>query len=202
MVLNLSETVSRAEHIIQWLDQKIEGMQFVVDRRTAFAVPCFDVAVEHYKSIVLLIANQLPASGLALVRLLFESYIRGIWLHHCASDAEIELFSKDRFDGRFGHMLTAVEQIEQFNTGVLSDLKDCSWRAMNSYTHTGMLQVSQRQIEGCVGAGYSDGVLIEAVDFACSIACLVSIAICEIAGDAETSAAIIVKAQEVGLGTD
>lgn len=195
--MNLAQTIQRAEGLIQWLDHQVDGIQFKADKRTAFSAPCFDVAVEHHKAIVLLIANNISGPALSLVRLLFESYIRGLWLFHCASDAEIDRFSDDEWVATFAEMLSAVEKTEGFKSGILSEAKSRSWKAMNSYTHTGMQQVGQRRLDNSVQANYSEDTLIAAVDFSCAIGCLVAIAICDLANDGVRAAAILKKAQEL-----
>lgn len=53
------------------------------------------MALEYQKAIVLLVANKLYGSALALARLIFEAYARGIWLQMYASETEIEKFKKD-----------------------------------------------------------------------------------------------------------
>jgi hypothetical protein len=60
------------------------------------------VAVEHSQAILALVEEKLFASALALVRPLFESYLRGTWLLNAASEAQID-DTAGPFPGRRGH---------------------------------------------------------------------------------------------------
>lgn len=134
--MNIQENIKKSEALIQWMDQRIDGLEISSDERTRISAACFDVALEHQKAIVLLIANQLIGTAFSLVRLLFEAYIRGLWSGKCASEQEIEKYKKNRLDKTFATLIQEIEQIEGFQEGVLSKAKAAGWKAMNSYTHT------------------------------------------------------------------
>jgi hypothetical protein len=40
-------------------------------------------------------------SAFALIRIMFEAYVRGVWLHRCASYADIKSFCNDKFNKTF-----------------------------------------------------------------------------------------------------
>lgn len=92
--MSIQDNIIKSEALIQWMDQRIDGLEIRSDERTRISAACFDVALEHQKSIVLLIANHLVGSAFSLVRVLFETYIRGLWLERCASETEIEKYKK------------------------------------------------------------------------------------------------------------
>jgi hypothetical protein len=195
--MNLAQEIQRAENSIQWLDSQADGLEFKADKRSLLAAGCFDMAVEHQKAIVMLIANRLSGSALSLVRLHFESFVRGLWLQHCATDAQLDRFSNDQQMEKFAVLLEAVEKQEGYRSGVLSRAKLQSWKAMNSFAHTGIKQVSRRYYDGHIQGNYSEEELIEIIRFSCAIGWLVAIAICILTDSALRADAILRKAQEL-----
>jgi len=136
--------------MLAFIDPKVDELVTASDERSAVAGALYDVANEHGKAICTLLEFPLYASAFALVRSLFETFIRGAWLLHCATDQEFETFktkdkieleSKNKFP--FGDMVKEVESKLDLPP-TLSTIKNNSWKSLNSYTHGGLLQVTQR----------------------------------------------------------
>ncbi|MGB3091747.1 MAG: DUF5677 domain-containing protein, partial [Candidatus Zixiibacteriota bacterium] len=144
-----------------------------------------DTALEHHKSIVLLIDNALYGSAAALIRLLFEAYVRGVWLLYSASDEEIEQFKDDKLNKAFGELIADLESREPFDGGTLSHVKEVSWKAMNSLTHSGLSQVARRITSDAITPNYTDEELKDVLETANSIGVLAAVAIACMAGDEE-----------------
>jgi hypothetical protein len=140
----LETLLAQAFDLHDWITKRLDGLEISRERRILLAVSCYDVVLEHHIGIVTLTRSGINASAFALVRPLFETFIRGVWLRHCATDEEIELYVNDKLDHQFWQLLKAVESIEGFEDGVLSGLKKNAWRAMNSYTHGGIQQAGRR----------------------------------------------------------
>ena len=94
--MKISDKIRKSEALIQWMDQKIDGLKISSEDKTRISAACFHVALEHQKAIVLLIAKNLVGSAFSLVRILFEAYICGLWIGKCATDEEIEDFKKNK----------------------------------------------------------------------------------------------------------
>lgn len=196
--MTLDESIQRAEHLTQWIGREINGMEIDSGSRNALAVGCFDTALEHQRAIVLLIAKGIPGSAFALARSLFEAYIRGLWLSHCASEAQLDRFFRNKDVGVFSELLESVGKIDGFEGGALQDVKTRAWAAMNSYTHTGISQVSRRHGDGgFIEANYSDNEKIEVLNFACGIGWMAAIALCNLAGDIQRANSILQKIKEL-----
>ena len=175
---SLAERIGQSEDLIHWLDRLIEVLSIPTNDRAVIVAACQDVALEHHKSIVLTTTAQFHGSAFALVRIEFEAYVRGQWLRYCASDDEVATFKeRDRLDKKFGQMIDDLEGHEAFNVGVLSQIKQESWRAMNSFTHTGRLQVVRRISATKIGSNYPEEEIVGTLDFADSIAILAALAI-------------------------
>src|SRR6266446_8458214 len=121
--MRIVQLLKESEDLIHWLDQSLHGVEIKVEMRTRLAVGCLDIALEHQKAIVLLISQVLYGSAFALVRLIFEAYVRGVWLHRCASDADLERFKTDTLGKAFATLIQDIEKLNGFEKRVLSATK-------------------------------------------------------------------------------
>lgn len=171
----VNELIQKSESLIRWVDERIDGLSIPSDDRHRLAGACFDIAHEHQKAIVLLVANRLYGSAFALVRLIFEAYIRGLWLLRCAILTELERFKLDTLNKEFGQLITEIENLDGYDVGILSRLKKASWGAMNSFTHSGFFQVVRRITEDSIESNYEEGEILDALNVANSFGLLSAI---------------------------
>lgn len=180
--MTVEQRVGQSEDLIHWLDRLIEGLSVPSNDRAVITAAVQDVALEHHKSIVLTTRSAFHGSAFALLRLQFEAYVRGSWIRHCASDEVLERFKrKDKLDREFGELIKDLESKEAFNVGVLSQIKTNSWSDMNSFTHTGLLQIVRRITSTNVESRYPVDEIVGTLDFADSIALLATLAIVDVA---------------------
>jgi hypothetical protein len=152
--------------LMAWIDEHTSGLSLPGDERHMLAVGCFDVTLEHQAAIALLHQSELPGSTLALLRVLAESLVRGLWLLHCASEAELQKFKRGKLDKSFQTLIDEFEEKVGEKNAVLSGFKKRAWNAMNGFTHTGFTQVSRRHQPGRVEANYPEHELAQALDAA------------------------------------
>ena len=146
----------RLVQLIKWIDENTAGLTFPTDDRTMIAVGCFDVAIEHQAAIALLTGASIHGSAFALLRVLAESLVRGLWLHDCATDAELAKFKRGKLDKTSQTLIDEYELKIGTPSGVLSNFKTTAWDALNGFTHTGFHQVSRRHAPGRVESSYPD----------------------------------------------
>jgi|SRR3990172_1115412 len=194
--MTISDEVSRSEADIQWLDKQIDGLEVKADDRSRLAASLLDMAHEHHKAIVLLIVHKLTGSAFALIRLLFESYIRGVWLHRSASQVEIAAFKAEKLDKKFKDLVSAVETLDGFESGVLSDTQKRSWKALNSFTHGGFAQAVRRITEKTIEANYDTDEIIEALRFSRALGFLTAIAVADLAGNVKLANDVLQRAKQ------
>lgn len=115
--MKTQEAISLSDGLINWIDKSIDGIDIPSETRFRLAGACLGVALEHHKAIILLIKHRLYGSAFAMVRPLFESYVRGVWLHRCASDSDINLFTADKLNYSFGKLIQDVETLPGFDVG-------------------------------------------------------------------------------------
>lgn len=165
--------------VVAWIDHRYAGIALPADERSRICAGCFDVALEHQAAICLLSSAELYGPLFALLRVLFEAVVRGLWLAQCASDADLKKFQKHRFDQKFGELVRDIENVIGRTGSPLSKLMTNSWKAMNGFTHTGFHQVARRNGEGFTGPNYPDAEINQAVALS---AALGLIAACQLAG--------------------
>jgi len=181
--MKIETAIQESEELIQWLDKNIDGVEIKSNDRSRISAGSLDMVLEHQKAIVLLTSHCLYGSAAALVRLIFESYVRGAWFYYSASDEELHEFKNDRLDKTFNELIKDIEKHEAFSEGILSDVKKLSWKVMNSFTHGGFYQVVRRNKETEIAPNYSNEEIIDALESANSFAILTAIAIADMANN-------------------
>jgi hypothetical protein len=84
-----------AQRFGETLRQLVDGQVLPPTNRTRAAGACFAIAHDHHHGVVVLFEETLYASAFALVRPIFEAYIRRAWLSLCATDLQIDGFLND-----------------------------------------------------------------------------------------------------------
>lgn len=168
--------------LVKWIDEHTAGLTLPADERTQMAIGCFDVALEHQGAITLLHAAGLPGSMLALLRVLTESLVRGLWLYECATELQLQKFKKGNLGKSFDSLVKEYEAKIDPPSGVLSGFKLSAYKQMNDFTHTGFLQVSRRHAPGLVGPNYPDDDLSKALGVAGALGLIAAGQIISIAG--------------------
>lgn len=152
----INDLVKSSEILIKWIDTNIYGLSVPSDDRTRLAVGCFTMTLEHHKAIVLLVSNSHFGSALALCRLIYESYIRGVWLAKCAKKTEVEKFKRNKLDKNFSDLISDIEKVNGYEDGTLSQIKKTSWNIMNSFTHSGIDQIARRFTKSSIEPNYDE----------------------------------------------
>lgn len=186
--------LAKACELISWIQAKLNGIEMKGDHRHRISGQLFDLAIEHHAGIVALVSSHVYASAFALVRCEFECFVRGAWLHYCASDAEIETFvEKDQIAPRLGALIDAIEERPEFESKFLSTVKESAWNAMNGYTHGGIHQISRRMQGEYIEPYFEDDSLLEVVQFAGTMALIAFGQIAVLAGRDD----LVVEADEM-----
>jgi hypothetical protein len=151
------EHLSEIETVIGEAKRLLSRHGYPDTLRTVILAGCLDQMIEHHEAMLLLIRNGKVGSAFALARSIVESMYRGLWLNFCATDAQIEQFErKDELPLTMAEMADAIDEKYRAE-GFFADLKKRTWPALNSYTHSGMLQLGRRFTGHKVEPSYKDG---------------------------------------------
>lgn len=132
------------------------------DLRTVMVIGFIDQIIEHHEAMLLLIRADKVGSAFALARSTVEGMYRGLWINFAATDAQVERFERN---DDIGLSMTQIAQSidAAYRAGnFYEDMKRRSWDGLNSYAHTGMLQLGRRFVGANVEPAYSDGEIFEA----------------------------------------
>ena len=194
--MSIDAQFSSLQEIIRWIDENTKGIEISGGYREQLASACFDVALEHQAAIAILYDSNLFGSMHALMRVLIESVVRGLWLQHCANDAELERFRKRGIEKHFGDMAEDIEAVVGAHKPVLSQMKRTAWNALNDFTHTGYIQVARRHGNGALGANYPEEDVIKCLSVSGAYGLIASAQLAEMAHKNNLVQAHISKMQE------
>ena len=159
------ERLEAASDHVDWIGHAMADASFTATYRTRAAAACFAVVQEHHQAIVILTDHRIFASSFALVRVAFDSYVRGAWLSLCATEAQAEAFFGGKEPEGMNVLLKALEGKPEFSNGDLTAIKAGSWKAMCAYTHTGGLQVQRWNTDDAVEPNYALDEVMEVLLF-------------------------------------
>lgn len=145
-----SELESQIE-VSKWVDQHLSIPFAFANDKDKWAFSCFDIVIEHHSSIVGLSDLKLYGSALALLRVQYEAFIRGLWLRYVATENDLSRFKRDKIKPNFHELTVAVESARGIKSGLLSHIKDRQWAIFNSFTHTGVEALLRRMGENTTG---------------------------------------------------
>jgi hypothetical protein len=134
----LNEVQEELRSIVSWISEQTSGMPSPSDRRARMALGCLDLALEHQAGICILAEQLLWGSVYALVRCMFDAFVRGVWLARCATEFELESFELAGLRGKpFSDLVDDVERALGHSRGVLSKLRTSSWAIFSDFANAG-----------------------------------------------------------------
>jgi hypothetical protein len=140
------------------LQKLFERHEYSEDLKTRWLLASVAVAFEHQEAILLLIKNRLFGSASAMVRIVFDTTLRGLWIGDVATDEQITQAWRDELDwlrikvrADIEQTFVASEERDQF-----SALLKKQWPILCSYTHSGAVQLSRRFTNGNLRPNYSE----------------------------------------------
>jgi hypothetical protein len=158
----VEKELKSAEAVILEIKKNLNGNKYTDEEYSTVVVGFIAQGIEHHEALVLLTRSSLTGSAFALVRSVVEGLVRGVWFTACATQAQVMRFrTEDKIDPTFGEMSDAIDAtcgIDFFH-----DFKDRSWKALNSYTHTGILQIGRRFTGHDLVPSYKDGEITEMI---------------------------------------
>lgn len=157
----IKEHLKRCENAMQSAKPILAKPHFPTDERNLVVIGFISMLIEHQESLLVLVMHEKTGSAFALARPIVEGAYRGMWLNLPATDSEVKRFiDKDKIELEFGGIAKALDAA--YNTGdFFENLKTRSWKALNSYTHGGMLQIGRRYTKHDLVNNYAEGEIYE-----------------------------------------
>lgn len=150
--------LNRSELLMQNIGELIAHPLYDQSIRLDISAQACFLSLEHAAAVRLLASNGMMISAPVMLRCQFEALTRGIWSLYCAADEQLELLSivlseqsveAGRSMPSASVMLQALKAVPNAAEPMrcLSEFKEHSWKALNSYVHSG-LHAFRRQAEG------------------------------------------------------
>ena len=160
--MSVEEELKKAQNTIEEVKKVLNDLKFSGEDWSIVVAGMIHQGIEHHDSILVLIRSKLTGSAFALVRSVVEILVRGAWFTCCATKEQVTKFiQQDKIDPTFGEMSDAIDQSQGID--FFHDFKERSWKTLNSYTHTGILQLGRRWTGDTLASSYKDGEIIEVI---------------------------------------
>jgi len=180
------ESLEKAKQLTADINDVLSDISIPFSDRNRLAGTLYDISIEHAESVIYLVEKDHIASALALIRPHFEAYIRASWIHYCANGVEIQyVLEKDKFKLNNAEMAKAVNETRAY-PDTLSKVIKTNLKAMHSYTHGGMMQVSHRVMPGFIEPNFQKEEIDEVSRFISIISFLCIAGIVELAENRKT----------------
>ncbi|TFH89449.1 DUF6988 family protein [Vibrio ouci] len=168
-------------NLLDCIERELSTVKFKdAGTRVRLASALYTLVIDHAQGIRLLIEGRGYPSSSALLRVVFETYIRAAWFENCATDEQIkhfidhdEILSPDKRKLSFGQLVDAVD-IALDTDSYFSQVKATTWKGLNSLTHSGILQAERCVKEKSITYNYSTRQINEALEFSSMLVGLAS----------------------------
>ncbi|MGA9340839.1 MAG: hypothetical protein WBV61_00710 [Rhodanobacteraceae bacterium] len=187
--MSLKEEISAAIEQEEWITVRSNAVMIPTHPRHQMMGGLFYQVLEHAVAVRVLLGlpHPLHGSAAALMRPIFEMYVRGLWIRDCATDAQFEqVSSKDdeRWPVGIEKMTEAVDEKIGFNRW-LTDLQKKYWDAFCSYAHGGLRLIARNNSSEAIESRVTEEESIEILRFVVLISLFATSIWCDIAGDAD-----------------
>lgn len=165
--------------MLNFVEKELDDVIITSDKpNIKAAATLLAVTIDHAQGIRILLSQGSYPSAAALMRVVFETYIRAMWLWECASEKQINTFINDdkvvSLDGKsihFKDLVKAVEVSHELPT-YLSEIQANVWKGLNSLTHGGNIQLARNFDGKTIRHCYDNNLVNEVIKFITMLTCL------------------------------
>ena len=187
----VEDITTRGAELRERMDKLLRRHDYPIpDTKNVMVIGYVIIAIQHHRAIWLLKEAALYGSAFALIRPVFDAWLRALWINAIATPEEIEEASHDRLRWRsvdqmlaeirpvyFGHAQKDAEfadiadKLFYFLTGRKSEDRTgprnaSLWDALNSYTHPGARQLARLFTGAEVKQSYSEWDIAQGLNLA------------------------------------
>ena len=165
MTPTVSAALTRSHELSEWV-QAHHPAAFDASGGRRIAAICYAIALDHREAILLLLERDARSAAFALVRSIYESWVRGTWAQVCATPAEIERIEAGGHMSKLETMVKKLDALPQ-TRGAFSRVKRSAWEWMSDYAHGEQRQIARWVDADGIGAAHPDAEvagLLQALD--------------------------------------
>ena len=107
-----------------------------------------NASMEHAQSLKILIRNNKFTSAIAILRMQYEAFVRGIWLLYAANDTALSKITNElnieseRIANKLPMLSEMIKQLDgkapEEAVLMINDFKEATWKSLGSYVHSGI----------------------------------------------------------------
>lgn len=191
----LPEAIAKAKCLSRWLHERTNGARFAASRPQQWGTALLQHSWEVADAIVTLLESDLPGPAWSLLRSLCESFVRGVWILHCASDQDVERFGRGKCPNP-PDLLEAISSQSEANLHAawLSATSE-NREVLHGFTHGGIEHVMRRIGEDVIEPRYPERELEYLIGLSVEIYLRVGWELLSLAGDAEARRRLVEKVE-------
>ncbi|UJJ49834.1 MULTISPECIES: DUF6988 family protein [Rhodanobacter] len=172
----VQHSLAIAKQVAVWNEETLYGIEVPTNDISRLGIASFAMVHEHQKSALLLTELGLMASSMALMRPMFEAYVRGLWLVY-ATQEEFNQYQagRDSLDlERAIKLILSRSGKSRFNDAL--EMWKLSKKTLHGYVHNSFQALIRRS--GLIELPTAD--VVSTLNFSSALATLASIEITEI----------------------
>jgi hypothetical protein len=152
----MNRVIARSEEFESELAHIFQTLTFGTDNKNTAILTTYKIAQEHALALRELTKLRLLTSGMSLLRLQYEAMVRQLWFQYIASDTAIEKLvaplnasTEQAASNSIPTCTTMLLELEKKGPAGLHKhldaFKGASWKALNSYVHSGIHAISRHR---------------------------------------------------------
>ncbi len=181
----------KSQDLHEFMESLLSEFQFDSSLKNDILAAYFDIVMEHHQSIILLTNHNLNGSASSLVRPLYETYMRFLYVCTIHDENVIQNIAKDKYQFPIMHKMTiGIDKAYVVEDNFFENFKKYIWGTANGYVHSGTHQLSRRSKNNMVQQNYIEEEKIEVLKSVNIQLMLMGIAFFKYLGDFETGSKI------------
>lgn len=165
--------------VLNFIEMEIDGVRITTsESRVKVAATLLNITIDHAQGIRFLLEKGAFPSASALMRCLFETYIRAMWVWKCANEKQVLKFiNDDKIIDEKNNTIYFRELVEAVEVGsgfpiYLSEIQKKVWAGLNSLTHGGSILL-HRSFDGkTIRHRYDNELVKEIIEFSTMFVCM------------------------------
>lgn len=161
----LEEEFARSVALSEWFRDALSKEGHVIaDRRRMISLAFSALCLEHRAAFLLLVEHGANAAAVTLARAILEAHIRTLWANEIATEEQIDRFCSGRYDPKVEATLQALKRKGSEHRALFETLRT-HHATLSDYAHGGPRLVSRWIQDHEIGPEYSEGQMIEVLQF-------------------------------------
>ncbi|MDP9907943.1 hypothetical protein J2W27_000036 [Variovorax boronicumulans] len=155
----VAAALGASQRLSDWI-QALHPAKLEASGGQRIAAICFSIALDHREAILLLLQHSARSAAFALLRSVYEAWVRGCWAQTCATTIEIERIEAGGFLPKLETMVRRLDEQPE-TMGAFSRVKRSGWEPMSDYAHGEQRQISRWVDATGIGAAHPDDEVAE-----------------------------------------